>query len=223
MIANVIDNNGIDLIFLNNGTHKNVSDADVSRIFRNISFGGTPLCTAYRQFIKTYYPKTYDKARNSKIIPTRNITKRLGLRKQTVHLGQDSQKPILLIIATDGEASDGDLRHLMEVLNPPNLYRSIVACTGNEDILTLLKSMDSLDRTDVTDDFNSEKQAIDQIQRQFDPSYNFSYDDYIAKILLGSVDPEIDQLNDLETSFNRLTGVSKSLRRKRKTRKSRKY
>lgn len=228
IIANVIDNNGIDLIFLNSGKYTNVKDdATVSRIFKNVWFRGTPLCNAYRQFIKTYYPKTYDIARNTGLIPAQNITKLLGLRKHTVHKGIDSEKKILLIIATDGEPSDGspeELRRLMEVLNPPNLYRSIVACTGSQHVLKFLKSMDTLERTDVTDDFNSEKHVIDRIQQVYDPSYSFSYDDYIAKILLGSIDPEIDQLNDEESAFNRTKmgkslGGSKKYKKRRYTRK----
>lgn len=226
IIANVIDNNGIDLLFLNSGIYKNVKDdASVSRIFNSVSLQGTPLCSAYRSFIKMYYPRTYDTARNSGVIPVRNITKKLGLRKKTVHQGPDHETPILLIIATDGEPSDGspeELRHLMEVLNPPNLYRSIVACTGSEHILSFLKSMDTLERTDVTDDFNSEKEVIDRIQRVYDPSYNFSYDDYIAKVLLGSIDPEIDQLNDQETAFNR-TRMPKSLGGSKKYKNKRNY
>lgn len=230
IIANVIDSNGIDLLFLNSGIHKNVkNDTSVSRIFNSVSHGGTPLCSAYRNFIKTYYPRTYDTARNTGAIPVRNITKKLGLRKQTVHEGTDHVTPILLIIATDGEPSDGspeELRRLMEVLNPPNLYRSIVACTGSEHVLQYLKSMDTLERTDVTDDFNSEKEVIDRIQRVYDPSYNFSYDDYIAKVLLGSIDPEIDQLNDQETAFNRTragksVGGSKKYKKRSYTKKRR--
>jgi len=226
MIGNVIDNNGIDLIFLNNGIHKNVrDDASVSRIFNQVRFGGTPLCTAYRKFIKMYYPNTYDKARNQGIIPTTNITKSLGLRKQTVHAGVDSTKPILLIIATDGEPSDGSpayLRKLMEDLNPPTLYRSILACTGDESVLSFLKSMDTLDRTDVTDDFNSEKTTIDIIQKHYNSSYDFSYDDYIAKILLGPIDPEMDQLNDQETLIERIfkNGNKPRKTKSRKTRKN---
>jgi hypothetical protein len=223
IIANVIDNNGIDLLFLNSGTYKDVKDdATVSRIFNGVQLYGTPLCTAYRKFIKMYYPRTYDTARNTGVIPVRNMTKKLGLRKQTVHAGIDHTRPILLIIATDGEPSDGSpeyLKHLMEVLNPPNLYRSIVACTGSDHVLKFLKSMDTLDRTDVTDDFNSEKAVIDRIQKVYDPSYEFSYDDYIAKILLGSVDPEMDQLNDIETNFKR-TGQQKTSGGRKKYRKN---
>jgi hypothetical protein len=79
--------------------------------------------------------------------------------------------------------------------------------------------MDTLDRTDVTDDFNSEKAVIDRIQKVYDPSYEFSYDDYIAKILLGSVDPEMDQLNDIETNFKR-TGQQKTSGGRKKYRKN---
>jgi hypothetical protein len=215
-IANVIDDDGIDLIFLNRGIWKNVrTDAAVQGIFCNLASvpdfpspgnPGTPLCESYRQFIKMYYPSTYDYARNHQLIPTRNGTKACGMRSQTVHKGGDHEKPILLIIATDGEPGDcrqEDLKHMMEVLNPRNLYKSIVACTGEKNVLRFLKSLDTMDRTDVTDDFNSEKKVIDQIQKMWDPSYNFSYDDYLAKILLGSIDPDIDQLNDLESSKKR--------------------
>ena len=219
-IANVMDDDGIDIIFLNHGTWKNVKDNEIDDIFfgqvlpvdfpaptkANPWRGLTPLCEIYRHFIKTYYPSTYDYARNHQLIPTRNGTKACGMRSQTVHQGGDHEKPILLIIATDGEPSDcrqEDLKHMMEVLNPRNLYKSIVACTGEENVLRFLKSLDTMDRTDVTDDFNSEKKVIDQIQKMWDPSYNFSYDDYLAKILLGSIDPDIDQLNDLESSKKR--------------------
>ena len=243
-IANVMDDDGIDLIFLNSGIWKNVrTDAAVKGIFNGTSHRdlpspgspGTPLCETYRQFIKMYYPSTYDYARNHQLIPTRNGTKACGIRSQTVHTGGDNEKPILLILATDGEPSDGtpeDLKHIMEVLHPRNLYKSIVACTGEANVLRFLKSLDTMERTDVTDDFTSEKRVIDEIQRRWDPSYNFSYDDYLAKILLGSIDPDIDQLNDVESSVKRGLhlatpaaaggGGSSRKRRKRKLRKNRK-
>jgi hypothetical protein len=246
-IANVMDDDGIDIIFLNFGVWKNVKDNEIDDIFRaqvlqpdlpslnKRGWGGTPLCEVYRQFIKMYYPSTYDYARNHQLIPTRNGTKSCGIRSQTVHTGGDHEKPILLILATDGEPTDGrpeDLKHIMEVLHPRRLYKSIVACTGEANVIKFLQSLDTMERTDVTDDFNSEKRVIDEIQRRWDPSYNFSYDDYLAKILLGSIDPDIDQLNDVESSVKRGLhlatpaaaggGGSSRKRRKRKLRKNRK-
>jgi len=246
IIANVMDDDGIDIIMLNNGVWKNVKDNEIDYIFDGTLYrdlpslgksepGGTPLCEVYRQFIKMYYPSTYDYARNHQLIPTRNGTKSCGIRSQTVHTGGDNEKPILLILATDGEPSDGrpeDLKHIMEVLHPRNLYKSIVACTGEANVIKFLQSLDTMERTDVTDDFTSEKRVIDEIQKRWDPSYNFSYDDYLAKILLGSIDPDIDQLNDVESSVKRGLhlatpaaaggGGSSRKRRKRKLRKNRK-
>ena len=51
---------------------------------------------------------------------------------------------------------------------------------------------------DVTDDFNSEKKVIDEIQKMWDPSYNFSYDDYLFLVLIGVFLILTNSLDDLK-------------------------
>lgn len=50
-----------------------------------------------------------------------------------------------------------------------------------------------LQRLDVVDDFRSERK---EVQRAKGVNFHFTYGDYVAKSLIGSTDPDIDNLVD---------------------------
>lgn len=112
-----------------------------------------------------------------------------------------NEKKILLILATDGEPTDSQGRsNIPEFINfvekkPINMYLTIVACTDDDGAISYLNRLDSkVPRVDVVDDYRSERNEIIKAKR--DKSYSFTFGDYVAKILLGSVDPTIDALDE---------------------------
>lgn len=112
-----------------------------------------------------------------------------------------SRKKLLLVIVTDGEPSDeqgsiaiADFRACLES-RPEHVYTTIVSCTDEKFTMAYLNNWDSdLPRLDVVDDFASEREQILAVQGQ---NFVFSYGDYIVKCLLGSVDSELDNLDEI--------------------------
>jgi hypothetical protein len=69
----------------------------------------------------------------------------------------------------------------------PQAYVTFLACTDDLQDVNYLSAWDkSIPNLDVMDDYRSERA---EIQRVRGPNFPFSYGDYIAKAILGSVDP----------------------------------
>ncbi|CAF1585811.1 unnamed protein product, partial [Didymodactylos carnosus] len=58
---------------------------------------------------------------------------------------------------------------------------------------------------DVVDDYRNEKKDILKIQQ--DPMFSFSFGDYIVKILLGSIHPWFDELDEKKVDPRGPTGA----------------
>ncbi|CEO96517.1 VWFA domain-containing protein [Plasmodiophora brassicae] len=162
----LFDDNGIDVYFLNRPTLPGVTCAsDLEKAFKKDPIGGTPLVS------------TVDRIRREKIDP-------LESKKQKV----------LLVIATDGQPSDGKSAFHQRIASlPENVYVSILACTDNRAAVAYLDGMDRLTRVDVTDDYMTE---LEQIRSKQGKSFKFSKGDYIAKALAGPIQPWLDQLDE---------------------------
>ena len=118
-------------------------------------------------------------------------------------LNDEIQDPRIIIIATDGEPTtmDGktsEVRRLRQILANRNASRnfvSIVACTGDDDVLAYLNNWDvAIANLDVVDDFRSERAEV--LRAQGD-DFQFNYADYVIKLVLGAVDPYFDRLDEL--------------------------
>jgi hypothetical protein len=176
-IASVMDKDGVDLYFLNRATVKNVSDAhQVSYLFNNVPTGSTPMCQVIRKVLQE---------KQAEIV----------------------EKRLLLIIFTDGEpdycdSGEKGTETFYKILNSErnpqkNIYTTIVACTDDENVMTFLNKCDKkLTNVDVVDDYASESAEISKAQGS---KYKFTYGDYIVKILIGSVDPEFDNLDEVKS------------------------
>jgi hypothetical protein len=172
-IGVIFDTNGVDIHFLNRRKYRNVKDfEDVKQAFAKPPKGFTPLVPVLEEIFKS----------------------RLARHAQ--------DKKLLVFVATDGEPTDekGDptiskLKRLMEeTRNSETTYVSFLACTDDCESIKYLDKWDkSMPNVDVTDDFETEKKKICQIQGR---DFPFTYGDYIVKALVGAIIPVLDRLNE---------------------------
>ena len=126
------------------------------------------------------------------------------LLKSCFEKATKSKKPeekVLVIILTDGSPSENPkeeadaIKNLKTALEnkDANTHVSIVSCDNDPATMKYLNDWDNnIANLDVLFDFQSEKK---QILEANDGKYDFKYDDYIGKVLLGSIVPELDSLD----------------------------
>lgn len=110
------------------------------------------------------------------------------------------EKKLLLVIATDGQPTNSagqvDISEFTRVISgrPQNVFVSILACTDDAACVGYLNCLDkTCPGVDVCDDFASERREILAAQGS---QYSFSFGDYMAKALLGPIDPWFDSLDE---------------------------
>jgi hypothetical protein len=167
----ILDDDGIDVYPLNRPPMFNVtSETQLNELFKNPPSGGTPTLRVLKQVLK-------DKEKALK------------------------EKKLLIIIATDGEPNDetndpiGNLFNFLKNQRRPahKIHTTVLACTDDNKTMEYLENWDhELENFDVVDDYYSERERI---QENKGKSYKFSFGDYIVKILLGSIDKELDNLD----------------------------
>ena len=178
-LATILDQNGIDIYFLNRGTLRNVSNlTTINEAFQAPPEGGTPIATTLQQVIK----------------------------ESKESLGE---KKLLIIICTDGQPTDSknnvDIQGLKTVMNTQRnpidrIYTTFVACTDDDETIKYLNKWDKeMKHVDVIDDYISERKEVVEAQG---PDFTFTRGDYIVKILLGSIVPEIGGLDKKKSSGN---------------------
>ena len=131
-----------------------------------------------------------------------NIVKAMGrvLAGRTAY-----SKPLLLVVFTDGEPTNAlrevDREQLGRALRerPRDVFTTLVACTDDATSVAYMNDWDGkIERLDVCDDFESERAQIQKVQGSRFP---FSRGDYCAKLLLGSIDAEVDALDEKKTQL----------------------
>ncbi|CAF4591406.1 unnamed protein product, partial [Didymodactylos carnosus] len=172
-ICNVLDPDGVDIYFLNREPQFHVkSSSELIPTFAVPPAGGTPLARCLRQVLQ---------AKRAEI----------------------QERKLLILIATDGIPTDdsgrNDIRSLEQVLkherNPiDRILVTFIACTDDDESIDYLNKWDeNIPKLDVCDDYRSEKLEIQNVQGK---DFPFSYGDYVVKILLGSLDPWFDSLDN---------------------------
>lgn len=167
----ILDDDGIDIYPLNRPPMFNVtSESQLTELFRESPKGGTPILSTLKRVLK-------DKAKAL------------------------SEKKLLIVIATDGEPTSDSSNAIEELFiflqtqRKPihKIHTTILACTDDNKTMEYLENWDrELENFDVVDDYFSERERI---QEDKGKSYKFSFGDYIVKILLGSIDKELDNLD----------------------------
>ena len=176
-IASIFNPNGCDIYFLNRfpSPLKNITDpAQLVNYFHEKPQGFTPLAQAVRNVLND------------------NPSHILGERK------------LLIIIATDGEPTSIDGKvNIPEfkqcIINRPrNVFTTIVACTDDDSSVGYLNKWDrTLNNIDVVDDYRSEK---DEVLKARGKGFSFTFGDYVVKSLIGSIDPELDNLDENDST-----------------------
>lgn len=170
-VATLFDENGCDVYFLNRTPIQSVKNSSELTVhFRSKPNGFTPLAKCLNTVLSDNTPVILN------------------------------EKKLLIIIATDGEPTDqtgkADVAEFKRILKSrgPRVFTTIVVCTDDEESVKYLNKWDrNLPNLDVVDDYRNERS---EIRRAKGSSYSFSFGDYVVKSLIGSIDPELDQLDE---------------------------
>jgi hypothetical protein len=181
--------NGISVYFLNRPDLHCVTDkAQLEATFRNPPAGYTPL--------------------------TRTLRRVFEDKKATL-----PERPVLIIVVTDGEpttdtgASDKDnfTRLLLSRPTPTRTPMSFLVCTEDNGVVAFLNKLDTeVECMDVVDDYESERKEVVAVQGG---GFHFSRGDYVVKCLLGSIDPELDTLDEIAIGSSSSSSSSSSVSR----------
>ncbi|TPX59474.1 hypothetical protein CcCBS67573_g09087 [Chytriomyces confervae] len=185
-IAVTLDDDGIDVYFLNRPPLQNVShSSQLEASFSKRPQGYTPIARVLRQVLRE--------------------------KKSSF---AESGKKLLILIATDGVPTTDqgveDKRGLWSVLAYDRGDTPVVflACTDNDAEIEYLNEWDvELPNLDVVDDYNTERRQILAIQGN---SFPFSRGDWVCKMLLGPIDPEIDALDERPVSVKRSATIGRA-------------
>lgn len=167
-IASLFDSDGIDIYYLNRVPIKNITRSETLDTNSNFLKGPSG-STPLGRVLKQVLE---DKASTIK------------------------EKPLLLIIFTDGVPDNlNEFIRTLKARSPiDRIFVNIVACTDDQSAIGYLNGLDKkIKFLDVCDDFQSEKTQIQKVQGS---GFGFTFGDYITKILLGPIDPSIDQLDE---------------------------
>eukprot|EP00047_Mylnosiga_fluctuans_P020032 m.88246 g.88246 ORF g.88246 m.88246 type:complete len:337 (+) comp8358_c1_seq3:182-1192(+) len=137
------------------------------RAFDSSPTGGTPLCRHIREIIAEI----------------------VSIKDQLLATGQKA----VLVIATDGEASDGNLAEAMRPLEQLPVYVIVRLCTDSDEVVRYWNSIDeSLElQLDVLDDLFSEAKEVHKKNPWF------TYNEHVHQLrVLGLPIPELDQLDE---------------------------
>jgi hypothetical protein len=163
-LATCLDPEGVDVYFLNRQPLLRVTHAyQLAPAFAAPPAGFTPLSrTLHQVFVNTQ------------------------------HVLAEGKK-LLVVIATDGQPTDDagnvQINEFLSLLQrkPRGVFMQIMACTDDESTMSYLNHADeSIPLLDVSDDYHSERREILRAQGQ---GFHFTYGDYVAKCLLGPIDP----------------------------------
>lgn len=124
----------------------------------------------------------------------------LTRRFEEVVKAHTSKKPLLVMIATDGEPNDGtrpfvQMARKLLTMRKKEVRLGIMACTQNDDAVAWLNDLDDDpkvgDKIDVCDDYEAEKREVLATGRVS----QFLVSDYYVKALLGPLLAKYDNLD----------------------------
>ena len=181
-LASTLDSDGIDIYFLNRPPMRVHDSSELEETFSRLPKGPTPLVRVLSDVIR--------------------------LKRVNAH-----DRKLLILIATDGiptnEQGNSDIAQLEKTLRTERqpiedrIHITFIACTNDLTVVGYLNQFDKkIPYVDVLDDYASERAEILAVQGSLFP---FSFGDYVVKILMGSVDPWFDQLDEKRVN---LTGIN---------------
>eukprot|EP01063_Lacrimia_lanifica_P029775 TRINITY_DN45_c0_g2_i3.p2 TRINITY_DN45_c0_g2~~TRINITY_DN45_c0_g2_i3.p2 ORF type:complete len:381 (+),score=126.24 TRINITY_DN45_c0_g2_i3:72-1214(+) len=166
-IACCLDHDGIDLYFLNRNPIYNITSSDDARFAAAFAAG-----------------------------PSGSTPLTETVRRVVAEKG-GTEKPVLMLIATDGEPNDGPeafksaIRKALKC-SAPKFKFQILACTEDDSSVAWLNEFDdATDGIDVTDDYHSERAEVLAAGRVT----RFRRSDWVVKALLGPILKKYDELD----------------------------
>jgi hypothetical protein len=183
-IVNTTNASGIDVYFLNNPQiFQNIHDpSQLQHVFQNNPSGNTQLTRTFQRV-----------------------------------MGSINNYPgkVLVIIITDGEPTNDIGQITYQTINEfkhaimrkaKNVFVNVLACTTNEQTMAYLGNWDEeIDNFDVTDDYESEKALVIKANNN---RIEFTYGTYVLKTIIGSIDPDLDNLNEKQNGKHGKTNSS---------------
>lgn len=179
-LASSLDPDGVDIYFLNRPPMLHITDSSqLYESFSKIPNGPTPI--------------------------SRVLLEVLNKKRARVH-----DRKLLILIATDGVPTDdsgnNDIARLENILrnerypSMDRIYITFIACTDDLQLVGYLNKFDKkIPNVDVLDDYRSERAEVLAVQGR---NFPFSYGDYVVKILMGSVDPWFDHLDEKKVKLS---------------------
>jgi len=121
--------------------------------------------------------------------------------EEIFELYRATEKPVLLIIATDGvptnRQGDKDLKSFRELLKNKDhskFFISFLACSDNASDIGYLNKLDNqIPGIDTLDDYQSELKEVLRAQGR---GFKYTHGDHIVRLLLGPICPELDALDE---------------------------
>lgn len=113
----------------------------------------------------------------------------------------NSEKPVLLVIATDGMPTDkrghiniNEFSSCITNRNCDNIYISFLACSDSDSDVAYLNKLDKkVKNVDTLDDYLSERKEVIAVQGK---EFSYSLGDHTSRLLLGPLCPELDSLDE---------------------------
>jgi len=137
------------------------------------------------------------------------MTPLISRTKEMYNSFTDRNKKYLSILFVDGEPNEpiyGSGQKAFDILvdefdrRQDNIFTMIVMCTDNSAEVEKYNGLDErFPRFDICDDFFSERIEIANVYKFFGKAFDerrFPYEDYLIKIMIGCVDPDIDGLDE---------------------------
>ena len=118
----------------------------------------------------------------------------------------NSLKPVLVIIATDGVPYNGvcdlhNFKNLLKNRNYNKFYISFLACSDQESDIGYLNDLDkNIPNVDTLDDYHSERKEVLSVQGTH---FSYTFGDHVVRLLLGPICSELDKLDEINISNNR--------------------
>ena len=113
---------------------------------------------------------------------------------------ENSLKPVLVVIATDGLPTKGashDLSNVKKLLLQKNHFKffiSFLACSDQKYDIGYLNDLDkNVPNVDTLDDYHSEKKEVLSAQGKY---FKYTYGDHIVRLLLGPICKDLDKLDE---------------------------
>jgi len=175
-IATCLDEDGIDIYFLNRAPVFNVKDVGhAASLFAGVPAGYTPLSAVYRRILN-------EKVRGSE-------------KKVLIIIATDGE-PNVQYGANWVSDTNGFFQLLSsrDGLDPARCPTTIMACTDNDAEIRWLNQIDDqVPHVDVVDDYISERKEVTKVQGR---DFPFSRGDYVVKTLLGAIFDIYDGLDE---------------------------